>query len=245
LGKTVSFRQLLPIAGGAVVLIGLGFGVYYRYTKTKLKRSVERGERIDLQLRSIRSQLNPHFVFNALSSIQGLMNKNDMDGANRYLARFAGLTRRVLTTGEQEMVSLADELSLLENYLEMEQLRFGFRFAFSSSRDLDVANIEIPGMLLQPFVENAVKHGVAGMGELGYIEVLTGRQGKDLLFSISDNGKGFDVLAAEAKADAFGIKLSRQQIALLNQRHGESSLKVNIASGTDGTKILVRLKDWI
>lgn len=245
MGKTISFRQLLPIVGGAIVFIGLGFGVYYRYNKARLRHSEEQGERIGLQLQSIRSQLNPHFVFNALSSIQGLMNRNDMDRANRYLARFAELTRRVLNTSEQEMISLADEMSLLENYLEMEQLRFGFRFALSSGAGIDVANTEIPGMLLQPFVENAVKHGVAGMGERGYIEVLAGREGKDLLFSVTDNGKGFDALAVETKENAFGVKLSRKQIALLNQRYGEKSLSVDIFSGDNGTKIIVRLKDWV
>ena len=245
LGKTISFRQLLPIAGGAVVFIGLGFGVYYRYNKAKLRRSVEQGERIGLQLQSIRSQLNPHFVFNALSSIQGLMNKHDMDKANRYLARFAELTRRVLNTSEQEMISLADEMSLLQNYLEMEQLRFGFRFVVSSGVGIDVANTEVPGMLLQPFVENAVKHGVAGMGERGFIEVLASREGKDLLFSVGDNGRGFDVLAAGTKENAFGVKLSRQQVALLNQRYGMNSLRVDIFSGDGGTKIMVRLNDWV
>ena len=245
MGKTISFSQLLPIVGGAVVIIGIGFGIYYRYNKAKLRRSEEQSERIGLQLQSIRSQLNPHFVFNALSSIQGLMNRNDMDRANRYLARFAELTRRVLNTSEQEMISLADEMSLLENYLEMEQLRFGFRFVLSSGVGIDVANTEIPGMLLQPFVENAVKHGIAGMGERGYVEVLASREGKDLLFSVQDNGKGFDALAAETKENSFGVKLSRQQIALLNQRYGENSLSVDIFSGDGGTKILVRLKDWV
>jgi two-component system LytT family sensor kinase len=245
LGKTISFSQLLPIVGGAVVFIGLGFVVYYRYNKAKLRRSVEQSERIGLQLQSIRSQLNPHFVFNALGSIQGLMNNNDLDRANRYLARFAELTRRVLNTSEQEMISLADEMSLLQNYMEMEQLRFGFRFVLSSGVGIDAANTEIPGMLLQPFVENAVKHGVAGMGERGYIEVLACREGKDLLFSVKDNGKGFDVLAVGTKENAFGIKLSRQQIALLNQRYGENSLSEDIFSGDGGTKITIRLKDWV
>ena len=245
LGKTIALRKLLPIVGGAIVFIGLGFGAYYRYNKIKLRRSMEKGERIGLQLQSIRSQLNPHFVFNALSSIQGLMNKHDMDRANRYLARFAELTRRVLNTSEQEMISLEDEMTLLENYLEMEQLRFGFRFVVSSGAGIDVANTEVPGMLLQPFVENAVKHGVAGMGDRGYIEVLASREGKDLLFIVKDNGKGFDVLAAGKKENAFGIKLSRQQIALLNQRYGEHSVREDIFSGDEGSKIIVRLTDWV
>jgi two-component system LytT family sensor kinase len=245
MGKTISFRQLLPLVGGAVVFIGLGFGVYYRYNKAKLRRSVEQSERIGLQLQSIRSQLNPHFVFNALSSIQGLVNKNDMDRANRYLTRFAELTRRVLNTSEQEMISLEDEMRLLEKYLEMEQLRFGFRFELSSGMGIDMANTEIPGMLLQPFVENAVKHGVAGMGERGCIEVLAGREGKDLFLSVKDNGKGFDPLAVGVKENAFGVKLSRQQIALLNQRYGENSLSVDIFSGDGGAKIIIRLKNWV
>jgi len=243
--KTVSFRQLLPMVGGAVVVIGLSFGAYYRYNKIKLRQSKEQNQRIGLQLQSIRSQLNPHFVFNALASIQGLMNKHDLDKANRYLEKFADLTRRVLNSSQQEMISLADEMSLLEHYLEMEQLRFGFRFVLSSGEGIDAANTEVPGMLLQPFTENAVKHGVAGMGEKGFIEVLASRQGKDLFFSVKDNGKGFDTLAAGTKENAFGVRLSRQQIALLNQRYGENCLSVDIISGEGGTRIMVRLKDWV
>ena len=88
-------------------------------------------------------------------------------------------------------------------------------------------------------------HGIAGMGERGYIEVLASREGKDLFFSVQDNGKGFDALAVETKENSFGVKLSRQQVALLNQRYGENSLSVDIFSGDNGTKILVRLKDWV
>ena len=114
----------------------------------KLKQSIQENETVTLKLMAIRSQLNPHFMFNALTSIQGLMNRNDIPAANHYLSLFANLTRKVLNTSDQDLISLEDELKIQEDYLQMEQLRFGFQYNVKVGEDINIANTEIPAMLL-------------------------------------------------------------------------------------------------
>ena len=154
------------------------FVIYYIYSRRKIKRTIQQKEKVTLQLKAIRSQLNPHFTFNALNSIQNLMNKNDVEAANHYLTRFASLTRRVLASRENDMISLADEITLLDDYLQMEQLRFGFTYKINVVDTLNRANIEIPFMLLQPFIENAVKHGVSAMADKGLVQIDITRDAK-------------------------------------------------------------------
>ena len=140
------------------------------YKKTdETKNAKLQKEIAKLQLNSIRSQLNPHFLFNALSGIQNLINKNEIDNANKYLSKFARLTRNVLD--DKELISLAQEKALLDDYLQMEQLRFGFNYEINAVENLDLNNIEIPSMLLQPFVENAIKHGIASKNNEGSVEI--------------------------------------------------------------------------
>lgn len=103
--------------------------------------------------KAIRSQFNPHFVFNALNSIQSLIGKGDTESAEKYLNDFSGLMRQSLRESESKLVSIAQETELLEKYLRLEQLRFGFNYTFSC--DLDAHTTDIPALLLQPVVENS------------------------------------------------------------------------------------------
>ena len=193
-----------------------------------------------LQLSSIRSQLNPHFLFNSLTGIQNLMNKNEIDNANRYLSKFARLTRNVLD--DKELISLSQEENLLDDYLQMEQLRFGFQYEINHSQDLDMDNIEIPSMLLQPFVENAVKHGVAQRLSAGKITIEFFKQAKDLIMTIEDNGSGFD---ANIKYTGLGLQLSNSRIALLNSIYKENRFILAIQSTSSGTQVDLTLTDWL
>jgi sensor histidine kinase YesM len=208
--------------------------------KLMLERAMQAQETINLKLRSIRSQLNPHFMFNALTSIQNLMNKNDIAGANHYLAMFADLTRKVLNTSDQELISLEDELHIQEDYLQMEQLRFGFRYKVKVDESINIANTQIPAMLLQPFVENAVKHGVAPLQQKGMIQVQIVKQGNDLVLSVIDNGKGFDKNLVQNQ-NSLGLKLSTERIALLNQLHKDQPVTLNIDPKPGCTTITIIL----
>ena len=228
----------------AAFFIGLAFLAIPYFIKKRNKKKLAEQEQqkntAKLQLNSIRSQLNPHFLFNALSGIQNLMNKNEIDNANKYLSKFARLTRNVLD--DKELISLSQEKTLLDDYLQMEQLRFGFMYEINCAADLDSNNIEIPSMLLQPFVENAVKHGIAKKAIDGKIMITFLKLANDLVLTVSDNGNGFD---PEKKNDGLGLLLSHSRIALLNSIYKENRFTLAIQSTTNGTKISLTLKDWL
>jgi len=211
-----------------------------RRTAKMLAQKSQEKEIAKLQLESVRSQLNPHFLFNALAGIQNLMNKNEIDNANRYLTKFARLTRNVLD--HKDLISLTAEKTLLDDYLQMEQLRFGFQYNISASPDLDVENIEIPAMLLQPFVENAVKYGVAEKGSNGQIEINFIKVDADLILSITDNGTGFDTAK---NYDGLGLALSKNRISLLNSIYKETPFMLDIQSGGNGTTVKITLTQWL
>lgn len=211
-----------------------------RKNKKKLVEQEKQTNIAKLQLNSIRSQLNPHFLFNALSGIQNLMNKNEIDNANKYLSKFARLTRNVLY--DKELISLAQEKALLDDYLQMEQLRFGFNYEINAVENLDLDNIEIPSMLLQPFVENAVKHGTSQKAVDGQIIISFNKQANDLVLTVSDNGNGFDT---NIKYNGLGLQLSDGRIALLNSIYKENRFILEKQSSSKGTYISLTLTDWL
>jgi sensor histidine kinase YesM len=243
--KAKSFSLIQISIWGSVILLLLAFIFtgYYIFNKRKLLKAKQQKELTRLKLKSIKSQLNPHFMFNALSSIQNLMNKNDIEGANRYLGKFSGLTRKVLDSSDAEMISLEDELKILEDYIQMEQLRFGFMYEIKNGENINTTNIEVPAMLLQPFVENAVKHGVSALNKDGKIRILASRVQNDLILQVEDSGAGFN--EESINGNSKGIKLVKERIALLNQSFGGETLKLQINSGGSGTTVILKLKNWV
>jgi len=230
-----------------VVLAGIALynWLYSRAQKRRLASSLQTQETLNLKPRSIRSQLNPHFMFNALTSIQNLMNKNDIPAANHYLAMFADLTRKVLNTSDQELISMEDELEILEDYLQMEQLRFGFQYEISIDPAINIANTEIPAMLLQPFVENAVKHGVAQLHSNGMINIIINKKINDLVLSVTDNGQGFDLAILQNRPNSHGLKLSEERIALLNLMNKDQPVTLTIDPNAKGTTVTITMTNLL
>lgn len=239
--KAFTSAQVAMIIGSCLLVFGGIFIVYYILHKRKLAREAQQKEIARLQLQSVRSQLNPHFMFNALAGIQNLMNKNDVDATNSYLNKFARLTRHVLED-KQDMTTIGEECVLLETYLQMEQMRFGFKYDIRVDEGIDAANGEIPAMLLQPFVENAVKHGVSALKENGQISIRFKMEEDALLIEIKDNGCGF---ADERNPGGNGTRLSQQRIDLLNRLHKENPISLHKKSGLTGTTISIQLKGYL
>ncbi|MBX2954143.1 MAG: histidine kinase [Leadbetterella sp.] len=237
-GETAIWRKVLPYSGVLILL----FAVYLGYSRRRLRTEQRQKRTAQLRLKSLRAQLNPHFMFNALSSVQNLMNKNELLEANRYLSKFAGLTRAVLNTTEREMISLQEELAITEDYLQMEQLRFGFRYVQDVTDALSPGNTDVPAMLLQPFIENAVKHGVGGMRDRGLIRVNVRTEKNNLLLSVTDNGPGFDT-ATTRKEGSFGLKLSEERITALNEVY--KNIALNISSVPGHTEVKITFYHWI
>jgi len=224
------------------VLLTTGAYMFVQYRsgqKKKLAAEAQNRQIATLQLQSVRSQLNPHFMFNALAGIQNLINKNEIGLANKYLARFARLTRNVLDDGTKELTSIEHETDLLNDYLQMEQMRFGFQFKIDID-DID-QQIEIPAMLLQPFAENAVKHGVSTLKEKGLIKVSIIKSEANLVITISDNGNGF----SNVKAAGLGTKLSEERVALLNRIYKNTTILLNTNTGANGTTVTIEMKNWL
>jgi len=226
---------------GLIIIACLVFITFYVIRSRNKKLVAEQKQQKDmalLQLEAVRSQLNPHFLFNALSGIQNLINKTDTDEANRYLTKFARLTRNVLNNND--LINLSDEKVLLDDYLQMEQMRFGFDYKILIDDGLETSNIQIPSMLLHPFVENAVKHGLPKDESAGKISITITTNGTDLELSIADNGKGFN-----NKSDGIGLQLSKKRIALLNTIYKDSPISLDVQSSAGGTTVRITLTHWL
>ena len=215
-------------------LIGLWI---YRIRIQRIKKQETAKRRIkELEIKAIRSQMNPHFIFNALNSIQSLINGNQFKEANIYLSKFAVLLRGVLNNSEKSRISLSDELQAVELYCQLEQLRFEFKFGITIDPDVNCDLIEIPGMIIQPLAENAVVHGLSGKGNLGKLDIQVKRQNGNLSICVSDNGVGLSTEITDTLSQkGFGLKLVEERINILNLDGKEAKLTIENRGNTDGT----------
>lgn len=167
--------------------------VYYRSQIERLRNKMENEQiQASLQLTAIRAQMNPHFIFNVMNSIRIYMQNHDTKSAEKYLTSFSKLVRYVLDNSDKQVVSLEDELNALRNYVELERERFenGFEFKIDCDPEIDLSDYQLPSLLLQPFVENSIKHGISRLQSGGKIHVEISKNGTNLLISIEDNGVG-------------------------------------------------------
>ncbi|MDO1451410.1 histidine kinase [Rhodocytophaga aerolata] len=190
----------------------------------QLEQSFEQ-QLAEIQMMALRAQMNPHFIFNCLNSIQLYTTSNDAVKASDYLNRFSGLIRLVLENSRSEQVTLSNELEALRMYLEMEAMRFKdkLRFRIEVEKSLDTDLIEIPPLLLQPYVENAIWHGLMHKPEGGLVEVNVEPVQEDCLrITITDDGIG-RTRATELKSlsatrhKSFGMKVTGERISLINR----------------------------
>lgn len=211
-------------------------------------------ELLELQQKTLRLQMNPHFIFNALNSIQSLIGSDQEQQARYFLAKFARLMRQILDYSRAGTISLAQELTLLENYLLVEKFCQGNRFDYSLqvAEGLDVSEVSIPPMLLQPFIENAIKHGLKTMNDRrGLILVKIEKQGHYLNCSVTDNGIGREKakelkagsLEPEHRGMALEITAARLE-SLMPQasQHPVEIIDLYQADGqAAGTKVIVKI----
>lgn len=208
---------------GMAILLTLLFSGFATWGIVKIrtrqihKKEAAKRRLAELELKAIRSQMNPHFLFNALSSIQHLINKNQIEAANLYLSQFAEMMRLVLNNSEKTLVPLADELELLKNYLQLEKLRVPFEFNISIGNDLYIEEEEIPGMLIQPFVENAVIHGITPQRK-GYIDIRFTKSNHYISCHITDDGIGISNRSKHQNGNGKAIKMVQERINIVNSQ---------------------------
>lgn len=176
-----------------ILIVLFIFIFLYFFQKFKTNRIFNEKNRVQLELKVLRSQMNPHFIFNALSAIQNtVMDKNPLQSA-QYISRFAQLIRQNFDFTSKEKVPLCDDIDALENYLKTQQIRFENKFTYQIHLDptIDAQTLEIPPMLLQPFVENAIEHGLKKVKKEGKIDIFIERKNTKIQFRIEDNGVGY------------------------------------------------------
>jgi signal transduction histidine kinase len=174
----------------AVVAGGIGVEYFRRYRQQQLAAERLRTEMVQAQLLALRSQLNPHFLFNALNSVISLMDR-DVPAAQRMVARLGDLLRLSLTANDAE-VPLERELALVKQYLEIERIRFGDRLTVTVDVPRELLDLPVPNLVLQPLVENAIVHGVGPRPGPGRVSVEAQQTGDTLLLRVRDDGLGLD-----------------------------------------------------
>ena len=191
----------------------------------EIKRSQYREQLQTLEMKALRAQMNPHFLFNSLNSINTMILSDENDNASKYLSKFSKLVRLMLENSEQSQVSLKDEISMLETYVQLEALRFNNKIEYKIEVDktIDQDDTYLPSMVLQPFVENAIWHGLLHNDKKGLLTIIIKEDAENLYCSIIDNGIGRDkslTLQKEGglKKKSMGIKITTERLRLLTQQ---------------------------
>lgn len=202
----------------------------YKQLRKRLKEKNEIMNRMtELEQASLRAQMNPHFIFNCLNSIQHFILKDDLRQTNRYITQFGSLIRKTMDNSARAVISISDEINYLGSYLELEQMRFSSKFRYEISVDptIDKDHTYIPSMLLQPFVENGIRHGIRNKQEgEGLITISIEQSYGHLLINIEDNGVGREAARQyhgeqPIEYQSKGITLTQKRIDILNVSNEE------------------------
>ena len=197
----------------------------------------------EFEMQALRAQMNPHFIFNSLNSINRFILRNDKAQASEYLTKFSKLVRLILQNSQASLISLESELEALELYIALEALRFDNRFGYkiSISPDLDTGMLKIPPLIIQPYVENAIWHGLMPKEEKGQLDIEVSQENNLLFIKIADDGVGRKQSAAFTSKSAalhksMGLRITADRIAVL-QRIGreDSSVTITDLTNSDGT----------
>ncbi len=207
----------------------------------------------ELEMQALRAQMNPHFIFNSLSSINMFILENNKLQATEYLSKFSRLIRLILQNSQEAFIPLERELEALQLYLELESLRFENKFEYKiiTEDDLDTTGIKVPPLIMQPYVENAIWHGLMHKKEMGHLEIELYVDGNILFCKITDNGIGRKRAGAIAgksatKHKSMGLRITAGRIAMLQNKNGNESPVsisdlVNPDESARGTEVLIKM----
>jgi sensor histidine kinase YesM len=213
------------------VIFGISQAVdYYRkYRERELRASQLQAQLAQTQLQVLKMQLHPHFLFNTLNAISALIHQ-DIEVADRMIARLGELLRATLENANLQEVPLRQELDFIQPYLEIEQARLGPRLHVRFAVDAGAMDSLVPNMLLQPLVENAIRHGIAPRAEPGTIEISAQRENGTLRLKVRDDGPGIDPAASGKRQRGLGLANTR---ARLQQLYGPAH-SLELGNGPQG-----------
>lgn len=242
--KSKKFNTVLLILLSVLFLAVLA--IFFTLKRLKKKN-------LQVQLQSLRREMNPHFVFNSLNSVNQFIASNDEIAANNYLTKYATLMRNVMNASNKDFVTLQDEKEALQHYISLEHLRFEdqFQFKISIDENLDYNQTKVPNMLLQPFIENAIWHGLRYKKDKGLLSVSIKKNNDRIEAVIEDNGIGVEASKAiktvhQQTYDSRGIKNTMERMETLNKLYNCAITYRTEVLNTDdnsGTRVIISWKN--
>ena len=241
--RATVFRQELIIYGLLLIILIVIVTSYFIYKNAQASKVANQL----LALKSLRSQMNPHFIFNALNSVNHFISEKDERTANRFLAEFSQLMRLVLENSQEDFIPLYTEQEILSLYLKLEHYRFRDKFDYEIQFDPDINadTMEVPPMLIQPYIENAVWHGLRYKDSKGKLLLRFHKESKDLVVEITDNGIGRKKSAAlktenQRKHNSTGLKNIQHRLALINKvYHANYRVSLQDLEQDNGTSVRI------
>jgi len=249
-------KSSYQIYGTTAEMLIFTLGLAYKYKKSGEQLILMEKEAAELKMSALKAQMNPHFIFNSLNSIQYFVLKNDTDNALNYLGKFSQMLRRVLDHSMDGNVTLDQEIELLSTYLELEKLRFeqGFSYQIVVNDNIDPFIEQMPLLLIQPYVENAIKHGLLpSVDPIKKLVISFELEGDRILCKIEDNGVGIDIsddipssnLWNRRKRKSRGMTIARERLSALYDNYSIDSVSIENKSlelhGSTGTIVKIRV----
>ena len=236
-------------------LIAAGYGIYRRRIRTLRREEATKRELLRLELTAaeneltaLRAQMNPHFLFNVMNSIKSIIITRQTDRAIHYLTQLSQLIRTILANSEKKLITLDRELAALKIYVQLEALRFDddFNYSVLLGDDVDTDFIKIPPLLLQPFAENAIRHGLVPRPEHRQLKLHIYRDGDFIVCEMEDNGIGRTAAGQQSRArtghQSMGLDITRRRLKMADERNDFHFVDLTDAEKRPlGTRVVVRV----
>ena len=213
-----------------------------RLLKEKNKNLESENKKLKLEQKALQFQLNPHFIYNSIANLQGLISREKKQTANAYLLSFSKLIRNILELNRKDFISLLEEIDSLENYIKLQQIRYENTFDYIIDTGiLDTECIEVPPMLLQPFVENSIEHGVKNIDYPGLLHIQFKAKNNQLLIIITDNGKSNNNALNKSKQSLSSVITQERLDILYNWENEQAGFKTRNLSdeGKNGYEVML------
>ena len=232
-------KQLYLFLAIAAILTATTIGFFLRQQNLKHKQNI-----LETEQRLNRARMNPHFFFNALTALQKFaLRDNDGQAMASNLSKFSNIMRETLESTYKDYVTIEQEMEFLNQYLEVQKIRFPQTFSYevTAAKDLDIDELQIPAMIIQPFVENSIEHGFVGVEYPGKITVNFMIENKELQIQITDNGKGLDTTIKEKNEHiSRASQIIKDRIYLLNIKL-KTKAGFGIDNNSSGNGVIVKI----
>lgn len=249
LSEKIITQQRWIFAGIAFFFFGTLLYLYNIYRQKllieKTKSLQAENKKLQLEQKALQLQLNPHFIYNSIANLQGLISQGENTKSMSYISSFSKLLRNILELNRKDFITLEEEISSLNDYLTLQKMRFEDRFDYEIDLcdDCDAKEIMVPPMLLQPFVENSIEHGFTQISYKGKIKISFKKEQEKLLIEIDDNGAGFQLNKDESDKKSLSKLIIQERLdVLFNQNKKESDLEIISKKENNEKGFLVKIR---